>query len=108
MLRMFDFKCPECCRIEEHLIQDEEDVPCSDCGVTMKRMVAAPRLDYKGFWLAGMESGDRWTKTRSEHQKRQERAKENHDSYSIGGQRNQWDNTPEVKSNNGERLKKVQ
>lgn len=73
----------------------------------MRRLVPAPRLDYKGFWLAGMESGERWTKTRARHQKLQQRAKDTHDTYSPTGQHEAWDTEPVVKSNNGERLKKV-
>lgn len=106
MPRMYDFRCPDCGTLEEHLQWKDEDVHCSYCGVVATRTMPAPRLDYKGMWLAGMESGDRWNKVRSNHQRREERAKREHGTYSLGGQTNSWDREAVVTSN-GERLTKV-
>jgi len=106
MYRVFDFECPECGDVQEHLIQGEDAVLCDLCTVSMKRLPAAPRLDYNSFWLAGMESGDRWQKWRKDRQKREEKAQETHGTYSYTGQSSKWETT-EIINSNGERLKKV-
>lgn len=107
MPKLYDFRCPECDTIEEHLQWNDEDVHCSTCGVEAIRLVPAPRLDYKSFWAAGMESGDRWTKVRKQHMAAEKRAMEKHGTYSVGGQSNSWDSEPVITNRNGERLKKV-
>ena len=106
MPRLYDFKCPQCEGIEEHLQWNDEDVHCSDCGVVARRLVPAPRLDYKAFWRQGMESGDKWNEVRKRHMRAEKVAKERHDTYSIGGQTNSWDSTTIV-NESGEQLKKV-
>jgi predicted nucleic acid-binding Zn ribbon protein len=107
MLRVFDYECPECGDIQEHMIRGDEVPNCDLCCVSMRRLPAAPRLDYNGFWLAGMESGDRWNKVRRSRQKLEERSLERHGTYSHTGQSSAWDKT-ELVNERGERLKKVQ
>ncbi len=107
MLRVFDFECTECGDIQEHFIRGDEVPTCDLCGVLMKKLPAAPRLDYNGFWLAGMESGDRWTKMRKQKQKLEERSLKDHGTYSYSGQRSTWDKGGELVDKSGERYKKV-
>ena len=41
MLRLYDFKCPKCCKEIEKLIELNEIIYCDKCGTKMVRMVGS-------------------------------------------------------------------
>lgn len=51
---LFDFRCPKCDKVEEHIIRKPDVIiKCKECGVEMKRLVSSNvsfRLYGEGFY----------------------------------------------------------
>lgn len=67
--KVFDYRCPECGVLEDYFVRSSEadNQICPDCGSSMVRLVAAPKLDIEGMARAGCPGayetvGDRLTK----------------------------------------------
>lgn len=95
MYKVFDFRCKECNRVEEHLVKDGDTPWCQVCSCDMVKLIAAPHLDYNAFWLQDMSSGDKYDKMRRQHQRLQKGSKERNGTYSVGGQTGRWDKPAE-------------
>ena len=49
---LYDFECPECKKVEEHLIMDgNTDLVCSDCFCYMKKLIT-------GSYMINMPTGN--------------------------------------------------
>lgn len=47
---LFDFRCTECDRVDEHLVRrDTKVVACNECGSPATKLIPAPRCKLEGI-----------------------------------------------------------
>lgn len=61
-MKLYDYRCQTCEKVEEHYVKQTEDkVHCNECGTQMERLISAPpfHLKGKGWFRDGYSGGNR-------------------------------------------------
>lgn len=82
---IFEFRCSECGHITDELVQsDVYETSCSACGSVARRIVSAPRIDWRAFVHgpnASEPAIDKWEKMRNKKMALEQKKLRDHGTY---------------------------
>ena len=82
---IYDFKCDECGRVDEHLVKlSVKNMECPECGANMSRQIGIPNFSTSSLATgesATPDSIDRWEKMRKQKMAIEKKNQENHGTY---------------------------
>ena len=67
MMRLFDFKCEQCGKSSEHLVQITQLSMLCICGGEMRRLVSTPTIRLDGISGDFPSASDRWANVREQN-----------------------------------------
>lgn len=108
-MNRYDYKCPECGIVEEHMhsMKDDPEIKCSNCDTVMERQIGLGG----GFSIRGGSASIHWKEKRNRLKKREELGPKQQERYghmapkpapNVGGERcDSWSDAQKLAKSKG-------